>query len=81
MTSSSCEKDFVFSTRLGKGSFGEVFKVQRKQDKQHYVIKQIDVKSMRAAAKAEALQEVHVLASFDSPYIVRYYDSFLDNDR
>lgn len=77
----SKESDFVFSTRLGKGSFGEVFKVQRKQDKQHYVIKQIEVKSMRPAEKKEALQEVHVLASFDSPYIVRYYDSFLDNER
>ena len=81
MSGSSKESDFVFSNVLGKGSFGEVFKAQRKQDSQFYVIKQISVKAMRTAEKNEALQEVHVLASFNSDYIVRYYDSFLDNER
>merc|ERR1711871_1466611 len=77
----STEKDFNFMQRLGKGSFGEVFKVQRKADNKHYVIKQIDIASMSATERREALQEVHILASIKSDYVTRYYDSFIDKNR
>ncbi len=42
------------------------------------MLKQIDTAPLNAKEQSDAITEVHVLAALDSPYVVRYYDSFLD---
>ena len=84
MASKSSLKDFEFLNKLGEGSFGTVFKVRRKgkvnsADKKLYVMKQISLRQMDRKGQQESLNEVNILASLDNPYIVKYYDSFIEN--
>lgn len=44
-------------------------------------MKQINIGGMGRKEQEEAINEVKILASLSSPYIVRYYDSFLDQDK
>ena len=79
MSNKSCTKDFEVLTKLGQGSFGTVFKVRRKLDKNFYVMKNIDTSQMDNRGRQESINEVKILASLDSPYIVKYFDSFIEN--
>jgi NIMA (never in mitosis gene a)-related kinase len=72
-------KDFEVLNKLGQGSFGTVFKVRRKADRNLYVMKMINISQMDRRGQQESINEVKILASLDSPYIVKYYDSFLEN--
>lgn len=77
-------QDFEFLGKLGQGSFGTVFKVRRKgkaspADRNIYVMKQINISSMDRRGQQDAINEVHILASLDSPFIVKYFDSFVEH--
>lgn len=78
--STSSLSDFEIITKLGKGSFGVVHKVKRKSTKTIYVLKQINISGMRSKMKGIALNEVKILSSLENPYVVKYYDSFLERD-
>eukprot|EP00913_Durusdinium_trenchii_P022705 g21324.t1 len=70
-----CEKfDFEFGEQLGRGSFGVVFKVLRKEDAVTCVCKQIQLSEMKKKARLEANQEVELLrkVSRGCSYIVQY---------
>lgn len=41
-------------------------------------MKQIHLAGMSDKEQHDAVREVHIMASLDSPYVVRYFDSFLD---
>ena len=75
----STSKDFEVLNKLGQGSFGTVFKVRRKIDKNFYVLKIINISQMDRRGQQESINEVKILASLDSPYIVKYFDSFIEN--
>ena len=77
---SSSISDFEFLGKLGKGSFGVVYKVRRKTDKNIYVLKQINISQMNTNLRSSALNEVKILSSLDNPYIVKYYDSFVEKN-
>lgn len=72
--------DFEFLNKLGKGSFGTVYKVRRKIDKTVYVMKQINISQLNSAFKTSALNEVKILSSLDNPYVVKYFDSFVEKN-
>jgi len=72
--------DFEVLCKLGKGSFGTVFKVKRKYDKKIYVIKQVNISQLNKNLTATALNEVQILSSLENPFIVKYFDSFLDKN-
>jgi len=72
--------DFEVLCKLGKGSFGTVFKVKRKHDKKIYVIKQINISQLNKNMTAIALNEVQILSSLENPFIVKYFDSFIDKN-
>ena len=74
---SSTLKDFEFLGKLGQGSFGIVFKVKRKMDKNIYVLKQINIAQMNPKMGKEALTEVKILGALDNPYI-KFYESFVE---
>jgi NIMA (never in mitosis gene a)-related kinase len=77
---SSTTNDFEFLGKLGKGSFGIVYKVRRKADKALYVLKQINISQMNQKLRSAALNEVKILSSLENPYIVRYFDSFVEKN-
>jgi serine/threonine protein kinase len=68
--------DFVIAGQLGTGSFGTVYKVTRKADQQQYALKMIDLRSMSEQEQEDCIKECSVLAALDSPYIIKFFDSF-----
>ncbi|KAA6403191.1 MAG: putative MAP kinase kinase family domain protein [Streblomastix strix] len=71
--------DFEILQKIGKGSYGQVFRVKRKIDQNFYCLKQIDIQQLNLKEQQDTIQEVTLLAKLNSPYIIRYYDSFIDN--
>lgn len=73
-------QDFEVLSRLGSGSFGTVFKVRRLIDDNLYVMKNVRIVDLSYKEQTEAINEVKILAQLKSPYVVRYYDSFINKD-
>ncbi|KAI7843722.1 hypothetical protein COHA_002620 [Chlorella ohadii] len=69
--------DFTILKELGRGTFGAVLLARRAQDGQLYALKQVQLSNRSAREQLEAVREAQLLASLDSPYITKYYDSFL----
>ena len=68
--------------QIGKGGFGEVFKVLNKQDNNFYALKIINIEKDKDKDKnLEIIQnEVDILKMFNNEYIVKYYESFIDGN-
>ena len=64
---------------LGKGSFGRVNLVRKKNDKQIYALKQVNLINCPPNEIEAALNEIRLLASLNHPNIIGYIDSFYDN--
>ena len=73
-------KNYIIKETLGKGAYGIVYKVQKKGTSDTYVIKQISLEGLTEKEKEEVKQEAFILSSIKSDFVVKYYDSFLDND-
>ena len=64
---------------LGSGSFGRVVKVRKnKRHDEVYAMKQIKMMQLNAREKDNALNEVRLLASIDSPNIISYKSAFFE---
>ena len=70
-------RDFVWGRKLGQGSFGAAFEVVRIANDRTYVIKQCHIGRMSQDEQEDAIREVHLLASLQHEYIVKYHDSFI----
>eukprot|EP01035_Chromulina_nebulosa_P019016 gene19016-24836_t len=64
--------------RIGKGSFGSVYKIKRKTDSKLLVWKEIDFGKMNEKEKSQLVSEVNIIRDLKSPYIVKYYDRIID---
>ena len=76
----STREDFDFMERAGRGASSVVFKARRKADGKIYCVKEIDMSAVVPEEEEQALREVQLLASFEHPYVIRYFDSFLDDE-
>ena len=69
--------DFEILQTLGKGSYGFVAKVKSKINDKIYAMKMIDFSLIRDPIEKQlSLNEIKIIESFDSPHIIKYYNSF-----
>jgi len=73
-------KDFVIIAKLGEGAYSSVYKVQRIVDSQIYALKKVKMNNLSDKEQENALNEVRILASLNSPYIVGYKHSFIESN-
>ena len=73
-------KDYIIKETLGKGSYGVVYKVQRKNTNNIYVIKQISLNGLSTKEINEVNQEGKILSLINSDFVVKYYDCFKEKD-
>jgi serine/threonine protein kinase len=67
--------------KIGKGSFGSVTKVKRKQDGKTFVWKEINYGRMNEKEKYQLVTEVNILRELRHPNIVRYIDRIIDKQQ
>ena len=72
--------NYEIKEQLGKGGFGSVYKVLNKDDSQLYAIKKISIKGLNDEEIEKIKNEAKILSNIDNENIVKYYDSFIDND-
>lgn len=65
--------------KLGDGSFGQVYKVLRKDNQKHYAMKKIKMLKLSNKEKEAALNEIRILASVSSPFVINYKDAFYND--
>jgi NIMA (never in mitosis gene a)-related kinase len=72
---------FIEQKVLGKGTYGQVFKARRISDGLSYAVKVVNLTPLNHREIADSVNEIRVMASFNSPFIIRFYESFCDNKR
>jgi NIMA (never in mitosis gene a)-related kinase len=68
-------------SRIGSGTFSEVFKVKRTTDSKLYALKKVSLEPLSVKERQNALNEVRILASISHPCIIGYKDAFLDEGK
>ncbi len=71
-------RDFSVIKKLGEGSFGVVYQVKRHADSQIYALKKVKLNNMPQKERMNALNEIRLLASIESPFIIGYKQAFID---
>ena len=70
--------NFEILDKLGKGGFSKVYKVKRKADGQIYALKKVDLLNLSEKQRINSLNEIRVLASIKSKYVVNYKEAFIE---
>jgi NIMA (never in mitosis gene a)-related kinase len=72
---------FVEEKVLGKGTYGQVYKARRLTDGVSYAVKVVNLSTLNHREIEDSVNEIRLMASFTSPFIIRFYESFCDNKR
>ena len=78
MTDSS-KDDFKIEKVLGKGSFGSVYLVRRKEDNKIYALKSVTLEKLNKKEQQNSVNEVRILASVNHPNVIGYKEAFWDD--
>lgn len=79
------EQNFDIRNKIGRGGFSSVYKVLNKMDDNFYALKKIkvDIKQDKEGSQelVRVMKEAKTLSSLDHPNIVRYYGSWISENR
>ena len=73
--------DFKKEKVLGKGSFGSVYLVRRRQDNKIYALKSVILEKLNKKEQENSVNEVRILASINHPNVIGYKEAFWDDDK
>ena len=76
---STSMNDFKIEKTLGKGSFGSVYLVTRKEDNQIYALKSVIMEKLNKKEQENSVNEVRILASVNHPNVIGYKEAFWDD--
>ena len=71
---------FKIINKIGEGAYSTVYTVKRLEDDKIYALKKVKIKKLSKKEKTNALNEVRILASIQSPYVIGYRESFIDEN-
>ena len=69
---------FEIISKLGEGSYSTVLKVKRIKDNNIYALKKVKLLKLKEKEKTNALNEVRILVSIKSNYVISYKEAFFD---
>ena len=72
--------NYEIMQELGKGGFGSVYKVMNKNDNKIYAIKRVSIKGINQKDLDYIKNEANILSSIENENIVKYYESFYEDD-
>ena len=70
-------KGFDIVSKLGDGAYSIVYKVRRRADNKTYALKKVKMKNLNIKEKNNSLNEVRILASIKSPFVISYKEAFI----
>ena len=73
-------RDYRVLKHIGTGSFGKVYKVED-SNKNIYAMKEIAIPKMDRSDKQAIINEIAVQKLHSSPFIIKYFGSFYENDK
>ena len=71
-------EDFEYGRVLGKGVFGSVLIVKRKEDKEIYAMKRVRIGGLTKRELENSFNEVRLLASLNHKNVIGYREAFYD---
>ena len=72
---------FIQERILGKGSYGTVYKAKRLEDGTYYAVKVVNTAGMSQRELEDAVNEIRLMASFKSPFIVSFCEAFVKDTK
>lgn len=69
---------FEILSKLGDGAYSIVYKVKRIADNKIYALKKVKLLNLSEKEKQNALNEVRILASAKSNFVIAYKEAFID---
>ena len=69
---------FEILEKLGDGAYSVVYKVRRKEDSKIYALKKVRLQNLSNKEKENSLNEVRILASVKSTFVIAYKEAFID---
>ena len=69
---------FEILEKLGDGAYSVVYKVRRKEDSKIYALKKVRLQNLSDKEKQNSLNEVRILASVKSTFVIAYKEAFID---
>lgn len=69
---------FEILSKLGEGAYSVVHKVRRLEDGKIYALKKVKLLNLSEKEKQNAINEVRILASVKSSFVISYKEAFLD---
>ena len=70
--------DFQITSKLGEGAYSTVYKVRRLIDGNIYALKKVKLINLSEKERENALNEIRLLASIKSKFVVSYKEAFFD---
>lgn len=74
-------QEYQLVERIGKGSFGKVWKALRKQDGKIVALKKIDYHNISRSQKQLIINEINILRKINNDHVVRYLDRINEKDK